>query len=107
MGTSLPVLALLPCFRLAMAMGSRSTWGVKAVIDQPDAESAKRVFRVASEKGSISLHEKKWMPKSGRCEDRALCMLWLSAEQSPSLWFSMGNAAICYRGCSVRYYVAL
>ena len=100
MGTSLPAFALLPCFRLAMAMGSRSTWSAKAVIDLPDAESAKRVFRVASEKGSISFREKKRMPKSGRCGDKALCVFWLSAEQSPSLWFSMGNAAIRYRGCS-------
>ena len=72
-----------------MAMGSGSTWGAKAVIDSPDAESAKRVFRVASEegdnqaffnkvdKGSISLHEKKRMPKSGRCGDKALRVLWL------------------------------
>ena len=62
-----------------MAMGSRSTWGVNAVIDPSDAEPAKRVFRVAIEegnnqafsnkveKGSISLREKKGMPKSGRC----------------------------------------
>ena len=87
MGTSLPVFALLPCFRLAMAMGSGSTWGAKTVIDPPDAESAKRVFRVASEegnnqaffnkvdKGSISLREKKRMPKFGRCGDKALRVL--------------------------------
>ena len=96
-----------------MAMGSRSTWGVNAVIDPSDAEPAKRGFRVASEegnnqafsnkveKGLISLREKKGMPKSGRCGDKALRALWLSAEQSPSIWFSAGNAAIRYRGCSV------
>lgn len=65
-------------------MGSRSTWGINAVIDPSDAEPAKRVFRVASEegnnqafsnkveKGLISLREKKGMPKSGRCGDKAL-----------------------------------
>ena len=47
-----------------MAMGSRSTWGVNAVIDTSDAEPAKRVFRVASEEGNNQAFSNKVVDKT-------------------------------------------